>query len=474
MRGLPLIYLLILVLAGCTGTTSPDYRTISYRPLEFSVPEIGRLSLPRETLLYVREDHELPLVQVSILFGEGELYETAGEEGLASLTAAALRGGGTGVLSPEEYDGAVEQIAALISAGAGPYTLSLSASFESRQLEEGLDLLFALLSNPGFDSSRLEVSRQQMIEGVRRRNDIPSSVAYRTLFSGIYPEHRLGRDSSLESLAAISRDDVVAWFNRSLAMGGLRIAVSGDVDPAALQTLLAGRITGLPPLEKDRQRHLQEVFPPGTARNVAVERELPQTTFVFGMVGITKDDPDLYPLQVLNYVLGGGSFNSRLMREIRSNRGLAYSVYSYFNVGRRLPGPFILAGETKNRSVREVTTLAVGIIEDIRTNGVTPEELALAKESMVNSFVFAFDSAHEVVSRVMEHEMYGYPVDYLQRYRERISGVTLDDIRRVAVERLDPARLSLVLVGGLAEMGDIDGILGRGMDVQAKESGGGE
>jgi zinc protease len=176
-------------------------------------------------------------------------------------------------------------------------------------------------------------------------------------------------------------------------------------------------------------------------------KDLPQTTIVIGDLGLTKDHPEQYVVRVLNYILGGGGFNSRMMREIRSNRGLAYSAYSYFQVGRRLPGPFVAGTETKNASVSPAISLTREIMQDLRNNLVTDDELQLAKESQINSFVFGFENTHSVVSQKMTLDFFGYPEDYLARYRDRIAAVTAADVQRAAREFINLSRQQVVLVG---------------------------
>ena len=174
---------------------------------------------------------------------------------------------------------------------------------------------------------------------------------------------------------------------------------------------------------------------------------MPQTTILAGEGGIDKDAPDLQAVRVMNWILGGGGFNSRLMREVRSNRGLAYSVYSYFQVGRRLPGPFIAGTETKSATTFEVLRLFRGEMERMRREPVSAAELALAKESLINSFVFAFTDSHEVVSQQLRLDFYHYPADYLQGYRERLAAVTAADVLQAAQDHLHPERQALVVVG---------------------------
>jgi zinc protease len=152
----------------------------------------------------------------------------------------------------------------------------------------------------------------------------------------------------------------------------------------------------------------------------------------------------------MNYILGGGGFNSRLMREVRSNRGLAYSVYSYFQVGRRLPGPFIAGCETKSASTIEVVRLLRRLMAEMREEPVSADELALARESLVNSFVFGFTDSHEVVSQLLRLDFYDYPPGYLETYRDKVTAVTAEDVLAAARERLHPDRQTVILVGDVS------------------------
>jgi zinc protease len=183
-------------------------------------------------------------------------------------------------------------------------------------------------------------------------------------------------------------------------------------------------------------------------------KDLSQTSILIGDLGLSKENPDQYAVRVLNYILGGGGFNSRMMREIRSNRGLAYSAYSYFQVGRRLPGPFVAGTETKNVSVLPAISLTREIMNDLRDNPVTDEELQLAKESQINSFVFGFENTHSVVSQQMSLAFFEYPENYLADYRDHIAAVSVADVQRAAQEFINLSRQQIVLVGNPEEFGD--------------------
>ncbi|PLX91040.1 MAG: insulinase family protein, partial [Desulfuromonas sp.] len=236
------------------------------------------------------------------------------------------------------------------------------------------------------------------------------------------------------------------YHSTYFAPNNLWLAISGDFDRAQLLTQIEATL-GDWLYREVPQPTVPEVVPARQGQLQYVRRDIPQTTLLIGDLGLTKDDPDQYAARVLNYILGGGSFNSRLMREIRSDRGLAYSVYSYFQIGRRLPGPFVTGTETKNESVIDTLGLMRSIMVDLCDQPVASAELDLAKDSLINSFVFGFDDTHAVVTQQVRLDFFNYPQDYLNRYRSRIAAVTIEDVQRVAKRFIRPAHQQIVLVG---------------------------
>ncbi len=453
MRCIALCLLLAAVLlGGCLPTPMTPERLV-YPELDFRLPEVEKLVLPNGIRLYLKEDRDLPLVQVTAMIGSGAIATPADKTGFDQLFGAAWRTGGAGERTPEEFDERLDQLAAELGASLGPYTAQLDMSLRSDDLREGLEILADLLRRARFAEERLELARIQAQEQVRRQNDDPGSIARRLLMPALYPDHYLGRTPTIDSLAAVTRDDLLAFHREHVAPDNLWLAVSGDFDREALLGLLDATLGDWPRRDVPAQLiPTPAAAGPGLVR--VASKELAQTTILIGDIGLTKDHPDQYAVRVLNYILGGGGFNSRLMREIRSNRGLAYSVYSYFQIGRRLPGPFVAGTETKSESVAEALALMREIMAELREKPVTEGELKLARESQINSFVFGFEDMHSVVSQQMTLDYYGYPQDYLARYRERIAAVTADDVQRVARSYLRPERQQIVVVGDASVFGD--------------------
>ncbi len=447
------------LLASCAPASPVRPDRLTFPPLTFQVPQVNTLTLAGGIRLYLKEDHELPLVEITALVGAGDIGDPPAKTGMGGLFAATLRSGGAGDRSPEEFDEELERMAADLGVATDTYATTCDLSLRSADLAAGLNLLGDLLRRPRFAPERLELARNRALEAIRRQNDDPGSIAQRTLASALYGDHPLGRTPTRETVSAVTRDDLVEFHRRQVTPDNLWLAITGDFDRVELLALLEETFGDwqappavpqeIPPLE-----------PPGPATIWVGDKDIPQTTILFGEIGIAKDAPDLHAARVMNFILGGGGFNSRLMREVRSNRGLAYSVYSYFQVGRRLPGLFLAGTETKSGSSLAAVKLIRSEMERLRRDPVSPEELALAKESLVNSFIFAFTDSHAVVSQQLRLDFYGYPKNYLADYRTQVAAVTATDVLDAARARLHPDQQTVVLVGDREAFDDDPATLG--------------
>ncbi len=444
---------LLLAVSSLPALAQEDRRSpiagLTFEPLEFEIPPVDRVDLPNGIRVYLLEDNELPLVEVSVMVEAGAVSVPEEKTGLHTLLATVLRTGGTASLAPMEVDEALEAMAANLSVSSDAYATTFDISLRSRDMAQGTAILAALIREPGLDAGRLALARKQAIENIRRQNDQPGSVASRALMRAIYGDHPLGRTATEQTVSGVSREDLAQFHGRFFHPDNLWIAVSGDFERQEVLALLdrlfgdwtpGGVVRSEPPA----------VEAAGEGRVLVASRDIPQTTILLGDLGIDKDDPDLHAVRVMNYILGGGGFNSRLVREIRSNRGLAYSVYSQFQIGRRLPGPFIAGTETKTDSTLYAVNLMREIISGMQQHPVSQAELNLARESLINSFIFGFTNTHDVVTQQMRLDFYDYPSDFLQSYREKVAAVTVEEVQRVARRHLDPQRMTIVLVGDAA------------------------
>jgi zinc protease len=442
------------MLAACSSQLPvqpmrPD--ALSFPELQFDFPQVERLTLDNGIELYLRTDRDLPLVEMTAMIGGGSIFDPAEMTGLSDLFVDSLRTGGAGDRSAQELEEALDNMAADLSVNSSSYAYNIGMSMRRRDMVSGVAILADMLREPGFDRQRIEVARQGLIEGVRRRNDDPGSIAGRTLARSIYRDHPFGRVASKSSLEKIGREDLLRQHQTYFQPNNLSLAVSGDITldelkGLLLQSLGSWQAAELPDMEPPALPDMQQKGGISIA-----DKDIPQTTIMLGHPGIDKDNPDAMALKVANYILGGGGFNSRMMREIRSNRGLAYSVYSYFQIGRFLPELFIARCETKCDSTLEVVSLMRAQMQELIDKPVSDDEIQTAKESLINSFVFAFSNSHSIVTRRQRLDFYAYPADYMQTYRQKIAAVTVEDVQRVARKYLHPDQLRIVLVGRCAD-----------------------
>jgi len=452
MRVVSVLLCLLFVVSGCSLAPQKRPDQLAFPALEFDFPTVERYQLDNGLQLAVLPDHELPLVEISVLVSGGRLYDPADKAGLSTLLAMTLESGGAGDKTPRQFEETLERLAADFAVEGDTYVTRLRLSVRQEDLQQGLKLLADVLLRPRFDGDRFELARRQMVEGIRRQDDHPSSIAGRILAGSVYGDHPFGRSATRASVEKISRADLVAYHHRFFHPDQVWMAVSGDVETAQLLALLEDVLA--PWDSVSSAGYPLPATPQGADTQILlIDKDLPQTTILMGHPGIDKDNPDLFALKVANYILGGGGFNARLMREIRSNRGLAYSVYSHFQVGRRLPELFIVSSETKTESTAEVVNIIRQQIDRLRSERVSEAELTLAKQSLINSFVFAFDKPHAVASRQMRLEFYNYPPDYLESYRDHVAAVDAEDVLRAAQRYLRPDLLQIVLVGRADEIG---------------------
>lgn len=450
--GLKVAVLLMAVLSATIGWAGNvalnDPRTMGFPPVEFSPPEPARVVLDNGMVVYLLEDHELPLVSVSAVIRTGGWLEPADKVGVAALTGSVMRTGGGGGMTAEQIDEELEQFAIDINVSIGRQSGSASVDVLRKDLERGLKIFAGLLRQPAFEALRVELAKLQAIEGIRRRQDSPGSIVGREFLKQLYgPEHPSARESTIESIKGINREDLVEFHRRTVHPNGIILGVTGDFKQAEMIALLRAAFGDWKKGDVPELK-IPDVRDAGGSSIVRfVNKETSQAHLRIGHLTIREDDPDYVPLAIANDILGGSSFRSRLFNDVRTKRGLAYSVGSRLNVGMHDQGVWLMRAETKLPSTQEVISRFVANLERMRTELVTDEELAEAKEAYVNSFVFSFASRSAIVGRFVELEYDGLPKDFLQQLRARVVALTKEDILRAAKKHFHPDRLTIVAVG---------------------------
>ena len=436
-------------------------RDLRFEPLEFAPPDAAshRHVLSNGGVAFVVPDHTLPLVTVSVLVRTGDHLEPPDKAGLASLVGGQLRAGGTERLTPGEFDEEVAFLAANVRAGIDGTMGSASMDCLTKDLDQTLDLFFEMLRSPRFDTDRLDLAKSQLLQQMERRNDSTQSIEqreWRRLLRG--DAHFTTRPVTEASVAAITRDDLLAFHRRHYHPGRFIFAISGDVEPEEILPRIEARLQGWSGADATAAPVPPPNHQPRPGLYLVGKDDVNQGRVSIGHLGTTRDNPDRYALTVMNDILGGGGFSARLLTRIRSDEGLAYGAYSSFALGTYYEGTFRASFQSRSETVARAAAIVLEEIDRIRSEPVSEAELATSIASFVETFTRNFSSAASTARLFATDEYTGRDPSYVTTYRERIAAVTADDVLRVAREYLHPDRLVVLVVGDLAtiETGDPD------------------
>lgn len=406
---------------------------------------IERVVSPGGIEAWLVEEHALPMVAVEFAFRGGAKLDPDGKAGLATMLSGLLDEG-AGDLDSQAFQQRLDDLAVRLSFSADRDAFYGSLQSLSENTEDAFDLLRLALTAPRFDPEPVQRIRAQLLAMLAAAEEDPQAVASKAWFKAAFPDHVYGRppDGTQETLTAVAREDLVAWMRRHLARDRLEIAVVGDITPEALGRLLDTTFGALP-------TEAEEVLvpPPAPERpagRIVIPRDIPQTVIQFGGEGLLREDPDFIPAYVLNYVLGGGGFSSRLMLEVREKRGLAYGIYTYL-LPLDLTGLLVGGVATENVNAGETMALVRSVLADVRANGISEAELADAKTYLTGAFPLRFDSNANIAEQLLSFQLDDLGIDYVNERNALIESVSQHDIRRVAKRLLDPSDLLVVMVG---------------------------
>lgn len=406
---------------------------------------VERVVSPGGIEAWLIQDHSNPIISMSLAFRGGAALDPEDRSGLADM-AASLLDEGAGDLDSQAFQGRLRDLAISIGFGATQDTVYGRMKTLVEHEGEAFSMLRLALSQPRFDPEAVERIRSQMLADLARQLQDPETIAGRAFASLIYRGHPYGRavDGIPATVKAITRDDLAAFVRDRLGRDKLYVAVVGDITPERLKARLDATFGALPATTPPIAVPEAEIEMAG--RTEIIRRDIPQSVVVFGEQGIKRDDPDWYAAYVMNYILGGGGFSSRLMTEIRVKRGLSYGVYSYLAPNDH---GALIAGSvsTRNDRVAESLRLVRQEWSHMAANGVSAQELADAKTYLSGSFPLQMDSTHSIASLLISIQLDGLGIDYIDRRAALINAVSVADIARVAKRLLDAGRLSAVVVG---------------------------
>ncbi|MFH1891702.1 MAG: pitrilysin family protein [Candidatus Zixiibacteriota bacterium] len=448
MNKLAAFLVIVLVLFGaCMPLFAQDYKSVKISELEFKVPDVDRFELENGLIVYFYEDHTLPVVALDAMLRLGEIYVPFGKAGLAELCGELLRTGGTGSTAPDDFDQMLDFVGASLRSSAETESGSVNLRTLKKDVELGLRLMAEMLKDPLFDSEKFDIAVENKLEEIRRENDNPNLITRREFYKLLFPDHPYGRSGTEATVSAITRDDLVEFHRKFYHPNNCIIALSGDLTRQEAEQLIKKYLGDW----KKSDSALPEF--PGIKKPVPgtyyVFKDLNQTYFRIGHPGISRTNPDRYAVQVMNFILGGGGFISRMSNTIRVQEGLAYFVGSNFYQMDH-SGSFYAACQTKAETTSRAIELMIAEIEKLIAGGVTEKELETAKNSILNSDIFSYSTPQQIVSQQASLEFYGFPPDELTKRIEEIKAVTADDVKAAAAKYLHPNALIVIVVGNEA------------------------
>ncbi len=446
-----LVTLGLFTFAPASHGQATDWRKIQAPRLHaFHPQQPRRVELSNGMVIFLQEDHELPLVRGTAQIRGGSRDEPAEKVGLVQIYGQMWRTGGTKSKTGDQLDDYLEARAAKVETSGGTDSTTVTWDCLKESFDEVFGVFTELLREPEFREDKLPLAKTQLNTEISRRNDQPFQIAFREAAKLVYgADSPYARVPEYATVAAVTRDDLLSWHQRYVHPNNIILGVVGDFDSTAMETKLREAFESWP--KGPAAPKLQASFKaPKPGIYFVPKGDVTASTVQMVDLGTTRDNPDYYAIEVFNEFFGGG-FSSRLFSNIRSKKGLAYAVGG--GVGTQFDHPGILRlflGTKSNTTAAAIDAFNVEL-DALKTNPAMPEELTKAKESILNSFVFRFDSKEKVMGERMTYEFYGYPADFLEKYRVGIEKVTQQDVARVAHQYIHKDQLALLVVGKAAD-----------------------
>jgi len=424
------------------------YKELRFPPLkEIPVPKVATYTLPNGMKVYLLEDHELPIIRGAARIRTGNLFEPADKIGLAGIMGTVLRSGGTKEKTGDQLDEELENIAASVESDIGEDAGTVTFSTLKENAPEVMGVFKDVLTQPEFRQEKIDLAKTEIRSGIARRNDDAHGIAEREFSDIVYGKDTpYGWRTEYATIDPITRDDLVGFYQRYYFPANVLLAVWGDFSTEDMEAQLTKLFAGW-----NAQQLKVPPFPPVMEKAhagiyVADKADVTQTFIEEGHLGGELKDKDYPALEVMGDILGGG-FQSRLMQRVRAQLGLVYDISASWGAHYDHPGLFRVDGSTKSVSTAETLKAIQEQIARIRASEVTADELETARQSALNSLVFAFDTRAKTLGRMLTYEYFGYPQDSLERYQKGLEQVTRTDVLRVAKEHVRPQDLTIVAVG---------------------------
>jgi zinc protease len=448
----------LMVVGACAGAgitahaqENKPWEKIPIPPLrEFKPQQPKRIELKNGIVIFLQEDHELPFVSGSVLIPGGARDEDPAKTGLVDLYGQTWRTSGTAKMDGDAMDDLLEAKAAHIESSGNEESTAVSWDSLKGDADQVLAMALDLLFHPKFDEQKLQLAKQQDATGIVRRNDDEGSIASREAAKLVYGANSpYTRQPELSTISTVTLADLQAWHDKTIG-GKLIVSVSGDFDSAAMETKLRAAFERLPQATPRPARH-DEFHPPKQALYFINKEDVNQSNIQIVGLGTDRRNPDIPKLSVLNDILGG-DFSGRLFQTVRTKLGLAYAVGGGVGAAYDHPAPFDVSVLTQSATTVKATKAAMDVIAGLNTTPFTEEELNRAKDNILNSFLFRYDTKDKVLAERVRLEFYGYPADYLETYEAAVKKVTLAEVTAAAKKYIHPDQLAVLVVGNASEI----------------------
>jgi len=424
-----------------------SWKQIKAPPLPPFKPQLPvRVELPNGMIIFLQEDHELPLIDGTARIRGGARDLSAHKTGMMGIYGQAWRTGGTASKTGDQLDDFLEARAAKVETSGGSDSTSISFSSLKEDFNDVFPIFVDLLLHPEFREDKVDLAKKQMKTAISRRNDEASEIAAREARKIVYgADNPYARVAEYWTVDAVTRQDLLDWHKKYVHPNNIILGIVGDFDAKQMEDRLRQAFAQWPqgpPAPKTKIEFSQ----PKPGIYFVPKDDVTQSTVDLLALGTTRRNPDYYAITVMNELFGGG-FSSRLFTSIRSKQGLAYSVGGGLGANFDYPGVFRLTLGTKSGSTVQSVDSLYGEIKRLIADPGSPEEVKRAKDNILNSFVFNFDSKEKVLQEEMAYEFYGYPLDFLEKFRSGIESVTPQDVARVVKKYVDPQEFSVLVVG---------------------------
>ena len=416
----------------------------------FKPQQPKRIELSNGMVIFLQEDHELPLIDASARIRGGSVNEPADKTGLVDIYGEVWRTGGTKSQTGDQLDDFLEVRAAKVETGGGPDSTTISFSCLKGDLDDVFKAFVDVLQNPEFRAGKIDIARKAMQDAISRRNDEIGEIAHREAVRLAYgPENPYARIPEYSTVGAITRQDLIDWHGKYIHPNNIILGISGDFDSAAMESRLRAAFESWPKGPAFPKNNIQ--YNPAKPGYYLIPKEdVNQSNIRMVAMGTTRDNPDYYAISVFNEAFGGG-FSSRLFNDIRTKRGLAYGVGGGIGTNFGHPGILQISMGTKSQSTVEAVQAVDEDVTNLTKEPITEDEIQRAKDAILNAFIFRLDSPDKILVERMTYEYYGYPPDWLDKYQAEIKKVTAAQVNAVAAKYLHKDQLAVLVVGNTKE-----------------------